>query len=133
MASLPGVDLQAIEEVHNRWLDLERAGDGLAVLQLCTDDVVWIPPNSHVLVGQPAITQWLKSEEVEIISLETTDLRIVGSGTVAYKTSNYSTAYVAADRAEITKAKGTNLWILHKLPDSGWKVAIVTWSVLDVN
>lgn len=133
MSELSRDDMQAIEKVHNRWLEVERASDSLAVLQLCTDDTMWVPPNSPALVGQQAIMQWLRGTEVEIISLEITNLHIGGSGTVAYKTSNYSTAYVVADSSGISRVKGTHLWILHKLPDSGWKVAIVTWNILEAN
>lgn len=131
MSDLSNDDVQSIEDLHNRWLGFERRGDTAAVLELCTDDVMWIPPTSPPLIGQQAIIQWLKSAEVKIISLKTSDLRIGGSGTVAYKTSNYSTTYVPRDRSDTTTINGTHAWVLRKLPDAGWKVAVVTWSMFE--
>lgn len=93
MSELSSNDLQAIEGVHNRWIEAELAGDGLAVLELCTDDVVWMPSGSPVVEGREAIARLMEGAKAEIRSLEITDLRIGGSGTVAYKTANYSTTY----------------------------------------
>jgi uncharacterized protein (TIGR02246 family) len=110
VSDLPADDLQAIECVHRRWIEAELAGDNLAVLRLCTDDVVWIPPDSPLLEGKEAITRWLKSTvEVEIRSLEVTDIRIAGNTTWAYKTGNYSTAYTGGGSSEVREAKGTHL------------------------
>ena len=131
MSELSAVDLQAIEQLHTRWIDYERAGDNLSLLRLCTDDVMWLPPNSPALIGQQAIIQWLRSSEAKIVNLEITDLRIRGSGSLAYKTSNYSTAYVGTDSPETKSVKGSHVWILHKLTEGGWKVALVTWSTFE--
>jgi uncharacterized protein (TIGR02246 family) len=75
VSELSSHDLQAIADLHKRWIDAELAGDSLAVLRLCTDDVVWIPPDSPVLEGREAIIRWLKRAEVQIISIEISDLR----------------------------------------------------------
>jgi ketosteroid isomerase-like protein len=131
MADLSADDFSAIEDIHEHWLELERRGDNLAVLQLCTDDVMWMPPTSSPLVGQLAITEWLRSAEHKIINLETTNIRIRGSGSVAYKTSGYSTSYQPTNSSDIKTAKGAHLWILHKLENAGWKVAVVTWSMFE--
>ena len=133
MSDLSSNDLQAIEDIHKRWIDAELAGDSLEVLRLCTDDVLWIPPDSPVLEGKEAITRWLKGTEVEIKSLEVTDFRIGGSGTVAYKIGNYTTAYKARGSSEVSRVKGTHLWILQKIRNGEWRVAIVTWSSIEAN
>lgn len=131
MSGLSSNDLQAIMDVQKRWIEAELAGDSLAVLRLCMDDVVWIPPDSPMLGGREAITRWLKGKKVEIKSIEVTDVRIGGSGTVAYKTGNYTTRYIAVGRSEVVEVKGTHLWILQKMANSDWRVAIVTWSSLE--
>ena len=125
--------MQAIEDLHKRWMEAERSGDSLAVLRLCTDDVVWIPPNSPVLEGREAIMRWLKRAEVEIGSLEVTELRIGGSGTAAYKTGNYTTGYKACGNSEVSGVKGTHLWILKRMANGDWQVAIVTWSLIEAD
>ena len=132
MSDLSAVDLQAIEQLHTSWLNYERAGDNLSLLKLCTDDVMWLPPNSPALIGQQAIIRWLLSSEAKIIKVEITDLLIRGSDSIAYKTSNYSTDYVGADGSETKTVTGAHVWILHKLQDA-WKVALVTWSMFEPN
>jgi uncharacterized protein (TIGR02246 family) len=133
VSELSSNDVRAIEEVHRRWMEAELAGDSLAVLRLCTDDIVWIPPDIPLLEGKEAISIWLKStEEVQIKRLEVTDLGIAGNQTWAYKTGNYSTAYTASGSSEVREAKGTHLWILKKSASGTWLVAIVTWSVYNL-
>lgn len=129
MSELSVDDLRAIEDVHSRWIEAELTGDNLAVLRLCSDDIVWIPPDSPLLEGKEAITCWLKATvEVEIKSLEVTDLRIDGNGTLAYKTGKYSTVYTAAGSSELREVQGTHLWILKKSAGGDWQASIVTWT-----
>ncbi len=124
----PEQDVRAIQDIHHQWLNEERRGNPVAVLQWCTEDVRWIPPDSPVLAGKEAIRKWLKTDEVEIKSLEVTNLQIHGSGSVAYKTGDYSTSYVEPHSSEIYRVKGTHLWVLHKSSDDEWKVAVVAWN-----
>ena len=125
MSDFPEQDVRAIQEIHNRWLHEERTGNPAGVLQWCTEDVKWILPDSPVLAGKEAIRKWLESNEVEIKSLEVTNLQIHGSGSVAYKIGDYSTSYVDPHSSEIYRASGTHLWVLHKSSDDEWQVAVV--------
>ena len=46
---LADVDVRAIEALQRRWLDEERAGHPTAILDLCTEDVVWMPPAGQLV------------------------------------------------------------------------------------
>ena len=133
MSDLSNTDRQAIEEVHDCWIAEELANNRMAILQLCTDDAMWIPPGSQVIVGKEAIARWLSGAEVEIRDLHIANVSIYGAGPVAYLTSNYSTAYIAGGSEVIAKADGMHLWILRKMADGDWKVAIITWSSWDAS
>ncbi len=126
MSELSNRDLQEIRDLHDRWIARELEGDALGVLQLCTDDVQWLVPNSGLLVGKEAARELLAEPDVQIREIQTADIRIRGSGSFAYKTSAYSTRYVAAVSSEVTVTRGTHLWILRKT-DGEWQVALVTW------
>ena len=128
VSDLSNTDRHAIEEIHDRWIAEELANNRMAILQLCTDDAMWIPPQFPAIVGKEAISQWLSGAEVVIKDLHTANVRIDGAGSVAYLTSNYSTAYITGDSGVIAKADGMHLWILRKMSDGDWKVAIITWS-----
>ncbi len=44
MGEFSDQDHDAILAIHDRWIAEEIAGNGLAVLQYCTDDVRWLVP-----------------------------------------------------------------------------------------
>jgi uncharacterized protein (TIGR02246 family) len=129
MSELPSQDVDAIEEVHNRWVREELAGDSSHVIELCTDDVRWIPPNTPPLVGKEAIAQYLSDSTVGLKDVQAGDVVICGSGSVAYLTSSYHSRFVVEGSSEMQEATGTHLWILRKTGGGAWRVAIVAWSL----
>ncbi len=126
MSELSSRDLQDIRDLHDLWMAKELEGDALGVLQLCTDDIQWLAPNSELLTGKAAAKELLAEPGVEIREIQTADLRIRGSGSFAYKTATYSTRYAIAGSSEVRVTRGTHLWILRKT-GSEWQVAFVTW------
>ncbi len=128
MSELPSQDVDAIEEVHNRWVREELAGDSSHVIELCTDDVRWIPPNAPPLVGKGAIAQYLSDSTVGLKDVQAGDVLICGSGSVAYLTSRYRSRFVVEGGSQMLEATGTHLWILRKTGCGMWRVAIVAWS-----
>ena len=126
MLTLPKEDIEAIEQIHRRWIEAERSGNPLDVLRFCTDEVRWMVPNSQVLVGKEAASLLLHTG-TEIVDVQTANIQICGSADIAYKTSDYTTRFVAEGTGNERVARGTHLWILHKQQNAEWKVALVTW------
>ena len=126
MLTLPEKDIEAIERIHRRWIDAELSGNALEVLRFCTDDVRWMVPGSEVLVGKEAVNL-LVHTGTQIVDIQTADVEVCGSGDVAYKTSKYTTRFVAEGTDSEQVARGSHLWILHKQDNEEWKVALVTW------
>ena len=126
MLTLPEKDIEAIEQIHRRWIDAELSGKALEVLRFCTDDVRWMVPGSEVLVGKEAVSL-LVHTGAGIVDIQTADVEVCGSGEVAYKTSKYTTRFVAEGGDSEQVARGSHLWILHKQDNEEWKVALVTW------
>ena len=89
MSELSNRDLQDIRDLHDRWIARELEGDALGVLQLCTDDVQVLAPNSGLLAGKEAARELSSEPGLEIREIQTADIRIRGSGSFAYKTSTY--------------------------------------------
>lgn len=129
MSELSGQDVDAIEEVHNRWIREELAGNSSQVIELCTDDVKGIPPNAPPLVGKEAIAQYLNDSSVELKDVHVKEVIIRGSGSVAYLTTGYHSRFVGAGQTEMQEATGTHLWVLRKTGGGAWRVAIVAWSL----
>jgi uncharacterized protein (TIGR02246 family) len=133
MSELTGEDLAAIQEIHDRWLSAELRGDHSQVIELCTDDVCWIPPNAPPLNGKHAIAQYLDENTVDLKDIQVRDVLIRGNDSIAYLTGYYHTWFKLPDEAQIQDAKihestGAHLWILRKTGNGSWRVAIVSWS-----
>jgi uncharacterized protein (TIGR02246 family) len=126
MLTLPEKDIEAIEQIHLRWIEAEKSGNALEVLRFCTDDVRWMVPGSEVLVGKEAASL-LVHTGTEIVDIQTADVQVCGSGDLAYKTSKYTTRFVSEGRDGEQVSRGSHLWILRKQDNDEWKVALVTW------
>lgn len=124
---LTAEDSRQIETVHDRWIEYEKDGDTLAVLDLCTDDIKWLAPDAPVLAGKAAIRKWLESAQVELKELHITERTIRGLGSIAWLTSRFSATYRVDGESEDEKSTGVHLWVFQKFPDGAWRVAMVTW------
>lgn len=129
MLELSQKDTDAIRQLHHRWIVAELGGNGLEVLQFCTDDVRWMIPNSAMLVGKEAAKPLLVNSDIKIIEIETKGIEIRGNGSIAYKTSRYTTQFLRKETRDKQLIRGTHLWILHKMENEEWKVALVTWQL----
>lgn len=129
MSELSDQDVGAIEEIHNYWIREELAGNSARVIELCTDDVRWIPPNAPPLVGKEAIARYLSDSTVLLKDVQVGDVVIRGSRSVVYLTSKYHSRFVVEGGAEMQEAVGAHLWILRKTVSRAWRVAIVAWSL----
>ncbi|HET6669967.1 MAG TPA: DUF4440 domain-containing protein [Pyrinomonadaceae bacterium] len=128
MPELSDEDVEAIEEIHNYWIKEELAGNSSRVIELCTDDVRWIPPNAPPLVGKEAIGRYLSDSRVHLKEVRVGDVVIRGSRSLVYLTSNYRSRFVVEAGSEMQEAVGAHLWILRKTVSGAWRVAIVAWS-----
>ena len=128
MNDLSSQDLAAIQDVHNRWIKAELNGDYSQVVDLCTDDIVCIPPTTPPLTGKPAIAAYLSNNTVELKDIQAEGLVIDGTDSIAYLTSTYHTSFTIGAESHLEQVTGTHLWILRKTGDGSWRVAIVTWS-----
>jgi uncharacterized protein (TIGR02246 family) len=126
MLTLREKDVEAIEQIHRGWIEAEQSGNALGLLDFCTDDVRWMIPGSEVLVGKEAARSLLVHPGTRIVDIQTEDVEVCGSGDIAYKTSKYTTRFVAGGNTEQV-ARGSHLWILRKQDNEEWKVALVTW------
>ncbi len=127
MHELAPEDIKAIARLHQMWIAAELAGNTAEVLHFCTDEALWIPPDGPVLEGHAALGL-LQEPAIEVQDINIKNLKIRGSGNVAYLTGSYATKYTVSGQSGLRTARGTQLWILHKVPP--WKVAIISWSAL---
>jgi uncharacterized protein (TIGR02246 family) len=128
LAKLADQDVEAIKSIHDRWIAKELAGKSSQIVDLCTNDIQWIPPDARPVVGREAVANYLDAIKAEIKEVEITDLWIRGSDSVAYLTSNYRSRFLTEGISEMHEVTGTHLWLLRKEQRGDWRVAVVTWS-----
>ncbi len=125
-------DKDAIFELHQQWLNLERTGNTQDVLRLCSDDVLWLVQGTGGLRGHEAVAGWLKIQSSFVIeSLDTLRVNIEVSGNLAVKTAEFQTTLRASRDAEAKAISGTHLWTLRKEQNGQWRVTSVGWSISD--
>jgi uncharacterized protein (TIGR02246 family) len=125
---LDDADLQAIRRLEQRWLAEELAGNASAVLEFCTDDVVWMPPSERTLRGKAAVRAWLAGPPPRIEDLQLSNVRIEGDGSVACKVADYQARYVPDGSSDPVTSAGSHVWVLRRGADSTWRVALLAWT-----
>jgi ketosteroid isomerase-like protein len=127
MAELSEREVREINELHDNWIAKELEGHSCQLLDLCADEIQWIPPDSPPLRGKDAIAKYLASTKVVLQRVDVDDVFVGGSNTTAYLTSNYHTRFLPEGVSETQEATGTHLWVLRKQAGE-WRVIVVTWS-----
>ena len=122
-------DRFAIEAVHNAWLNAELRGDSSVLLQLCTSEPVWLPPNEAPLCGRAAILGWLKDQpEATVRRIDIDDLAISGLGGFAWKLATFRTRLEAPAGGGGGVVTGAHGWLLQRDNGGTWRIAVVTWT-----
>lgn len=114
-------DEQAIRNLVDTWMDATEAGDRVAVLDLMTDDVVFIVPDQEPF-GKTAFESI--SEELEDVEIEGTydiqELEVLGDW--AYL-RNYIEMTVTPPDGDPVGRSGHTLTIFRKRSDGRWRLA----------
>lgn len=124
-------DLAAIGELERRWAASELAGHLSEVLELCTPDVVWLPPGRPPIRGRAAVRAWLERSSERIEDIRLSDVTVAGDGSTAYKTANFQTRWLPSGSTEVVTINGWHLWVLRRHGRFGWRVAVVAWSIVE--
>lgn len=122
--------LSTEEEANIRLLiaqfaDAERAGDWDAVLNMMTEDVVFLPNEQPAIEGRAALREWMA--QFTDLTFEELNVRVetvVGRGDLAVVWGRYDESYMLDAMAEPLEEAGKFVWVLRKQADGSWRVAI---------
>jgi ketosteroid isomerase-like protein len=128
MMELVQHDIDKIQALHNLWLNLEIAGASSKLVELCVDEIQWMPPDAQPIVGKEAVLKYLNGISVQVESIDITNLSIRGSDSIAYLTSDYRTRFLTEGDLGVDEARGSHLWILTKVESGEWRLALLAWS-----
>lgn len=123
-------DRFAIEELHTAWLNAELRGDSTALLEFCTTEPVWMPPNEPPLCGRAAILDWLGDQpDIAVLRIDISDLAISGLGPFAWKAATFRTSLASPAAGGTRTVTGTHGWLLQRDAAAAWRIAVVAWSL----
>lgn len=115
-------DERAVRDVVERWLEATRTGNRDAVLNLMTDDVVFLVPGQDPFGKQEfaAAFDAMKDSRVEARS-EIREVRVLGDWAFL---RNYLKVSVSTPQDEKPAQRtGHTLTLLRKEPDGQWRLA----------
>ena len=121
-------DRDSILAIHHSWIDAEQRRDLNAMLDLCTPDIRFIPPNVPTKQGKDAVHEFLQESRDVIMQLEISNMNIEISGSLAYKTASFVAHVEQRDAPAVQTIRGNHLWVLRR-EGSQWRIAIVAWSI----
>jgi ketosteroid isomerase-like protein len=124
-------DLTAIKQLEQRWLACELDGRASDVLELCSADIVWLPPGRPPLRGKAAIREWLASLRDRIEDIDIDHVAIDGHAFGAYKLATFRTRHVPCRSTEAVMVTGWHLWLLQPDADFRWRVSLVVWGLVE--
>lgn len=117
-------DTDAIRSTIGRWTRSAVGRNWDAFLELCTDDVVFMPPDGP-LVDSTGARAWLESYPI----IKTFDFdfdAIEGQGDLAYGRGWYRmTVEIEGNLAQV---EGKFVDVFRRAPQGVWKYAVVIWN-----
>ena len=114
-------DEQAIRELVDRWMAVTKAGDTQAVLNLMTDDVIFMVPGREPFGKDEFRTASEAMQDLEIDGrAEVRELEVIGDWAFI---RNRIDVRMGPPGGEQTRRSGYTLTILRKCDDGRWRLA----------
>jgi uncharacterized protein (TIGR02246 family) len=115
----------AIEAMNDSFAQAWAQGDGVALAGLYTDDAMVMPPNSPMVQGKDAVTQfWTGSlGTLPGTTIKLTSVEVVGDEDMAHEVGNW----VVSDSTGAAVDNGKYIVIWKHTPD-GWRFYRDMWS-----
>jgi ketosteroid isomerase-like protein len=120
-------DIAGIQGLQAKWLVAERTSNWDALLALCTEDVVWAPPEHPVLQGRAAVAAWGLAQPRVPVELSEILTEIALCGATAYTRGVYHLKCSESNQNDPHDVRGRFVRVLRKQEDGTWLVAFDTW------
>ncbi len=119
----------AVHQAHDRFVDAINSNDLEAILAMFTHDVVLMPPNSPILVGEPAIRYWAQGYlDAFQTRWEKSTLELVVLGDWAFEQYSYESTDTPRAGGEELHDIGKGIIVYRRDTDGVWRVARDAWN-----
>ena len=129
MVSEPSVhDVERLTELRNQYEQAENAGDVDAIMDLCNDDIVFIPPEAPSVSGPEAVRAFFEEFlDAFDISIGLTRDAITVDDTLAYEWGTVSGSATGPD-GQSESINNTYLITYERDSDGSWKQSKNIWN-----
>ena len=125
---LSDMDINAIKSVCSSISRTALEGDWDALVQLFTEDLVALPPNSAPIRGRAAFKTMIESFNPNFTDHRIELRDIDGYGDIAYAWGNYTETFSVNAAPEPITDVAKLMFIFRKQPDGSWLVAVEMWN-----
>lgn len=116
-------DELAIHELHSTWIDAVNAGDSNRLLDLMTDDAVFLSPGQGPLGREGFSPNFLSAHQRLSIRCESVLEEVVVAGEVAYTRCRDALSTTPHAGGDTTRLAGHRLTVYRKNPSGSWLLA----------
>ena len=120
------IDVNSIKSTAQPWADACLARNWDALLALCTDDVVFLPPDEPQVQGEH-LRPWLEHYP-EIRSFEVEFEQVEGQDQIATARGRFTMTLLPPGQADPVTTKGKFVDIFRKDLEGTWRYATVIWN-----
>lgn len=114
---------QAIRSLHTRWIDAVNAGDLACLLDLMTDDVVFLSPG-RAPFARDGFTDGFTSGHRDFLIRCTSELEnVVAASDVAYTVCRDALRVTPRTGGDTVELAGHRLTVYRRQPDGRWLLA----------
>ena len=123
-------NVEAINAVREQEGAAIEAGDIEGFLALTTADVVWMPPNQPLVMGQEALRSWTKAfvDQFGVQIHSYTSDEVVVAGDMAFERYTGSWSLTPVDGGEALSETLKGIHIYQRQEDGSWKIARDIWN-----
>lgn len=125
-ALLTPVDVSAIKDTIKPWVDACLARDWDALLGLCTDDVVFLPPDEPIVAGNQ-VRPWLENYP-EMRTFEVTFDHVEGMDQLAVARGHFTMTLMLPGSTAPMAVDGKFMDTFRKDLEGKWRYAMVAWN-----
>ena len=121
-------DVAAIKALGTALDKAALAGDWKTLVELFTEDVVMMGPNSPIIQGRSALMEMLESSAMTVTEHVVEIVEVDGYGDIAYGRAKWKETFSVDGMAEPIKEEGKILGIFRKQPDGSWLISVWMWN-----
>ncbi len=122
------VDKQQMKEWLDAWVKGELSGDAATLGALCTEDVIFLPPDAEIVRGKAAVQEFYETlfKAHKVTTLVPGVVGNFGVEGLAYNVNHFTLAVEPPNASFMPRGKA--ILVLEKGSDGSWKCCAACWN-----